>query len=81
MPCSPGMSACRRRNPTCPHLQFVREYRDAREAAEAKRDSECLGYATETAAYPPIVTFHTWLVDTAGWSGRRTDIELEEGAA
>ncbi|GAB3884523.1 hypothetical protein [Terrabacter terrigena] len=80
MPCSPGMAACRRRNPACPHLQFVREYRDAREAAEAKRDAECLGYDTETAAYTPIVTFHTWLVDMTGWSGRHRVEELEEAS-
>jgi hypothetical protein len=67
------MTACRRRNPGCPHLQFVKEYQAAREAAEAKRDAECLGYATETSMYPPIVTFHSWLIDMRGWSAQLDD--------
>lgn len=78
MPCTPGMTACRLRNPGCPHLQFVKEYRDAREAAEAKRDAECLGYDTETSEYPEIVTFKSWLVDMAGWSSP-VDLYAEAG--
>src|SRR3954465_13448899 len=69
MPCSPGMIACRLRNPGCPHLRFVRDYGLAREAAVAKRDADTLGYATELEAYPPIVTFKSYLVDMVGWSG------------
>ena len=75
------MTACRLRNPSCPHLQFVKGYRDAREAAEAKRDAECLGYATETSQYPPIVTFHDYLVDMTGWSGRHADQDEREAVA
>jgi hypothetical protein len=76
------MTSCRLRNPRCPHLQFVRGYRDAREAAEARRDAECLGYDTETSQYPPIVTFHTYLVDMTGWSGKheQPDEQLLEEA-
>lgn len=81
MPCSPGMTACRLRNPSCPHLQFVKEYRDAREAAEAKRDAETLGYAAEATAYGPIVDFHQWLKDTTGWSGKHLEHLEQEGAA
>lgn len=73
MPCSPSMIACRRRNPGCPHLQFVKEYQAAREAAEAERDAACLGYDTETAQHPPIVTFKSWLSDMRGWSSSLDD--------
>lgn len=69
MPCKTGMSGCKR---GCLHRLMVGEYRLAREAAEAKRDAECLGYATELAAYPPIITFKKWLVD-----GARTAYEEE----
>lgn len=54
------MTGCRL---SCLHKQMVMEYRAAREAAELAREAECVGYATETAAYGPIVTFKSWLLD------------------
>jgi hypothetical protein len=61
--CRPRMSGCR---PDCRHRDMVYAYRAARAAAEAARETVCLGYATEEAGYGPLVTFGDWLTS---WSG------------
>lgn len=58
MPCTKGMTECRR---NCLHRHTVNEYRVAREAAEQAREAETRGYRTETAEYGPILTFREWL--------------------
>lgn len=63
MPCSPGMTRCRK---GCRHWAFVNDYRVAREAAELQRDAATRGHATEIAEHPPIITFKDWLQDHAG---------------
>lgn len=62
MPCSPRMIGCR---VDCAHKANVSAYRAARAAAEIARDEACKGYATEEAAYGPIVTFKRWLMGVA----------------
>lgn len=62
MPCRRGMRGCK---PSCLHRRFVMDYRMARHAAELERESVTAGYAAELAAYPPLVTFKTWLQATA----------------
>lgn len=65
MPCSPGMRACRR---DCLHRRLVLDYRDARDAWTALRESPA-GYQLEDddfrAAYP-ATTFRQWLEDQRG---------------
>jgi len=42
------------------------DYRYARHAAELMREAVTYGYATEIAAYPPLITFKTWLTSMRG---------------
>ena len=63
MPCSPGMSKCRR---DCLHRSSVDAYRVARHAAELERERVTGGYPSEIEAYGPILTFKDWLTATAG---------------
>ena len=63
MPCSPGMSKCRR---DCLHRASVEAYRPARHAAELERERVTGGYPSEIEAYGPILTFKDWLTATAG---------------
>lgn len=72
MPCSPGMSECKR---GCLHRRFVMDYRIERHAAEILREEETGAYATEIAAYPAIITFKKWLVDHAG--GQEHDVQTD----
>ena len=51
---------------SCGHYRMVMAYRDARHAAELKREAATAGYRTETADYGRIITFRDWLIDTAG---------------
>lgn len=57
----------------CLHRRHVEDYRLARYQAELDRDRASYGYATEAASCPPLPTFRDWLVQTAGWTGRRDD--------
>lgn len=59
MPCTPRMSNCRL---SCRHRTMVLEYRAARAAAEAERESATSMYPTELAEHPPLLTFRDWLV-------------------
>lgn len=67
MPCSPGMRRCLT---SCQHRRSVEEYRLARYAEEQAREATTLGYATEEAAYGPLITFKDWLI-----GGRQSDNE------
>lgn len=58
MPCTPGMSACRR---ACAHRQLVEEYRALRINEEMRREDETHGFTTEMREYRPLITFREWL--------------------
>lgn len=58
MPCSKGMSACRR---MCGHREIVEEYRAFRINEEMRREDETRGFHTEMEEYPTLITFGEYL--------------------
>ncbi len=57
---------------TCLHRQHVEGYRLQRESELAAQEAATYGYKTEMSTYP-VLTFHDYLVRTAGWSGARDE--------
>jgi hypothetical protein len=61
MPCSKGMTGCRRQ---CLHRGLVLDYRAERQRQEQLADQHSCGYVTERAEYlltHPLITFRDWL--------------------
>lgn len=66
MPCSTGLRACARRNPSCQHLQSVRTYLDMLQHWHLRREAENPGmYAAELQDWDrenPCPTFKDYLL-------------------
>lgn len=58
MPCSPGMTKCRR---DCLHRAMVESYRAASAAEDLQIEAETNGYTTEQAERGRRLTFKAWL--------------------
>lgn len=71
MPCTKGMTGCRR---SCQHRAMVGDYHVAREASEVAAEQLHRGHATERAECD-LLTFKEWLISTAGSVAAQQDEE------
>lgn len=69
MACTPGMTACLRRNVTCGHAARIADYREFRQWWELRREADNPGmYPTEVAEWTdanPAPTLREFLIQTA----------------
>ena len=58
MPCTKGMTGCKR---TCGHRLLVQDYRAARVAQEEQRELDTRGFSAELREYRTLLNFRAYL--------------------